>query len=194
MKLTNSQKLITEELNESADIKKATAKLLYSEIKEVCKLIIMSVKKGGKILLIGNGGSAADAQHIAADFVGKFRYEVSIPALALTTDTSILTALSNDYDFKLVFSKQIESLGNKNDILIAISTSGSSKNILEALKSAKKNKITTIALTGQNKTDIQKYTQICLKIPSKDVARIQETHICIGHIICHIVKKYFHYA
>lgn len=182
-------KTIQEELRSSANVKLNTAQINAKEISDSVNLLVQSVKKGGKILIIGNGGSAADAQHIAADFVGKFRYEVSIPAISLTTDTSILTALSNDYHFNFVFSKQVASLGTHKDVLIAISTSGISKNVLEAIKKAREKSIKVIALTSMKDKNMHKVADVTIKVPSTDVARIQEAHICIGHIFCHLAKK-----
>ncbi len=153
-------------------------------------LIKTSVKKGGKIIFIGNGGSAADCQHLSAELVGKFlKKRKPLPSVALTTDSSILTSISNDVEFKYVFSRQIESIGNKNDILIAITTSGKSRNIIEALKVSKKKKIKNICFTKENYPKVlENYCNTVLDVPAKRVDRIQEMHIFIGHTICEILE------
>lgn len=153
-------------------------------------IIKSSIKKGGKVIFIGNGGSAADCQHLSAELVGKFlKKRKPLPSVALTTDSSILTSISNDVEFKYVFSRQIQSIGNKTDILIAITTSGKSKNIIEALKVCKKKKIKSICLTKENFPKILKnYTNIVLDVPAQRVDRIQEMHIFIGHTICEILE------
>lgn len=147
-------------------------------------------KKGNKLLLCGNGGSAADSQHIAAEFVNRFRKDRNpLPAIALTTDTSILTSISNDYDYKYSFSKQVQALGQKGDVLIAISTSGMADNVIEAVNTAKKKGLTTIGLTGDGGGKLKNLADICIKVPSHDTPRIQEAHILIGHLLCDIVEK-----
>jgi len=145
---------------------------------------------GCKTLLAGNGGSAGDAQHIAGEFVSRFNFNrPGIPSLALTTDTSILTAISNDYGFDQLFARQIEAHGQKGDMFFAISTSGNSKNIIEALKVAKGKNIITVGLTGQTGGEMAKFCDFCIKVPSSETPRIQESHIMIGHIICSIVEN-----
>lgn len=157
---------------------------------EIIKEIIYCLKNNGKILIAGNGGSAADSQHLAAEFIVKFSIErISLPAIALTTDTSILTSIGNDYSFDNIFSRQIEALGNKKDIFIAISTSGNSKNILNAIEVAKQKELLTIGLTGKNGGKMKELCDKCICIPSNDTPRIQENHILIGHIICEMVEK-----
>lgn len=147
-------------------------------------------KKGNKLLLCGNGGSAADSQHIAAEFVNRFRKDRNpLPAIALTTDTSILTSISNDYDYKHSFSKQILAIGQKGDMLIAISTSGKANNVIEAVNAARQKGLSTIGLTGNGGGKLKDLADICIKVPSHDTPRIQEAHILIGHLICDIVEK-----
>jgi len=154
--------------------------------------MIESIKKGGKVILFGNGGSASDSQHIAAELVGRFRKERSaLAAIALTTNTSILTSLANDYSYEIVFSRQIEALGQKNDIAIGISTSGKAKNVAAGIKQAKKMGIKTIALTGGDGGELAKLADISLIVPSLVTARIQEAHITLGHIICELVEQEF---
>ena len=156
--------------------------------------IHLSINSGGKVLLCGNGGSAADAQHLAAEFLVRLRPHVnrqSLPALSLAMDTSTITACANDYSFKYLFSRNLESIGSKNDVLIAISTSGNSKNILEVLKVAKKKKIFSIALLGGNGGKAKNLADLNLIIPSKITARIQECHIFLGHLIIEAVEDLF---
>ena len=148
-----------------------------------------ALEKGRKILICGNGGSAADSQHMAAEFVGRFVKErQSLPALALTVDTSLLTAVGNDYGFDCVFSRQVEGLGQEGDVLIAISTSGNSANVVKAVKTAKEKGIYVIALTGENGGLLAKESDLCLAVPSQVTARIQEMHIMIIHMICEIAE------
>ncbi|MBI5453530.1 MAG: D-sedoheptulose 7-phosphate isomerase [Deltaproteobacteria bacterium] len=155
---------------------------------EASEAIVSSFKSGGKLMLIGNGGSAADSQHIAAEFVNRFEIErPPLPALALTTDTSDLTSIGNDYSFDQVFSKQIRALGKEDDVLLAISTSGNSANVLKGIEAAKALKIKTIGLTGKDGGKIADKVDILLNVDSKTTARIQETHITICHIICELV-------
>ncbi len=148
-----------------------------------------ALEKGRKILICGYGGSAADSQHMAAEFVGRFVKErQSLPALALTVDTSLLTAVGNDYGFDCVFSRQVEGLGQEGDVLIAISTSGNSANVVKAVKTAKEKGIYVIALTGENGGILAKESDLCLAVPSQVTARIQEMHIMIIHMICEIAE------
>ena len=141
-------------------------------------------------MLAGNGGSAADAQHIAAEFIGKLNLKrKALPAIALNTDTSILTSISNDYNFDQVFSRQIEGLGKQDDIFIGITTSGKSKNILKAIKSAKNKKIKIVTLTGKKGSHLKAKSDICIVVPSNNTQIIQEIHITILHIICEMVEK-----
>ena len=148
-----------------------------------------ALEKGRKILICGNGGSAADSQHMAAEFVGRFVKErQSLPALALTVDTSLLTAVGNDYGFDCVFSRQVEGLGQEGDVLIAISTSGNSANVVRAIKTAKEKGIFVIGLTSENGGILAKESDLCLAVPSQVTARIQEMHIMIIHMICEIAE------
>ncbi len=154
------------------------------------ELLINTLRQGGKVLLCGNGGSAADSQHIAAEFVVRYeKRRQAMAAIALTTDTSILTAHTNDYDFETVFSRQVEALGNDKDCLIAISTSGKSKNILKAAEAAKSRNMVVIGLTGCEGGDLIKKTTISVIVPSAVTARIQEAHILIGHWWCGSIEE-----
>ncbi|MCK4244039.1 MAG: D-sedoheptulose 7-phosphate isomerase [Candidatus Omnitrophica bacterium] len=159
-------------------------------IEKISREVVKTLKQGGKILFCGNGGSAADSQHLAAEFVGRFKRERRpIPALSLTTNSSILTAISNDYDFKNVFSRQVQAMGKKGDLLIGISTSGQAENVILAVKVAKKIGIKTIGLTGKNGGGLAKLSDLSFIVPSNNTARIQEAHILIGHILAEIAER-----
>ena len=163
---------------------------LLNNIEKVSKLCVELYKGDKKTILAGNGGSAADAQHIAAEMVGRYGFDrPSLPSLALTTDTSALTAIGNDYGYDKVFSRQLEGMGQNGDIFIGISTSGNSINIINAFNSAKEKGITTVALVGRDGGDMAKLADIALIVPSDSTPRIQESHILIGHIICDIIEK-----
>ncbi|WP_295648308.1 D-sedoheptulose 7-phosphate isomerase [uncultured Mucilaginibacter sp.] len=177
---------------EHIEISKLTAEALTNHISDACKLILECIKNGNKVLLFGNGGSAGDAQHIAAEFTGRFVKERrSLPAIALTTDTSALTAIGNDYGFERVFERQVEGLANKGDVLIGISTSGNSVNVIKALDLGKKLGCKTIGLSGRDGGKMNDHCDINLVVPSQTTARIQEMHILIGHIICGAVDSLF---
>lgn len=157
---------------------------------KVSRLITNTFNEGGKLLLCGNGGSAADSQHIAAEFVGRFELErTPLPVIALTTDTSILTAVGNDYGFNDIFARQVKAHGCDGDILIAISTSGSSSNVIRAIKTAKDNMLTVIGLTGKDGGEIAQLSDVFINVNSYETAIIQEVHITISHVICRLVEK-----
>ena len=178
------------ELEESANVKKLAAQSLPDIIVDAAQLILNVYKSGGKVFLIGNGGSAADAQHIAAEFIGRFKLErMGLPAIALTTNTSTLTALANDYGYDRVFSRQLEALANNKDVLIAITTGGTSPNILKAAEMAHSKGVTVIGLTGATGGKLKDMADLTIMVPSDNTARIQEAHITIGHIICHLVEE-----
>ena len=177
-------------LNISADLKKTVAETLSSEILDAAQKIKGRLEAGGKLLLMGNGGSAGDAQHIAAELVGRFKKErKAMPALALTVDTSSLTALGNDYGFDTIFERQVEALANKNDTVIGISTSGNSENIIRAVNKANSIGAFTFGLLGNDGGKLKDAVNLPIIIPSNDTARIQEVHITIGHIICEIIEE-----
>jgi len=177
-------------LKASADLKYQVAETLSEEILHSAYSIRDCLSAGGKLLLMGNGGSAADSQHIAAELIGRFKKDrKAIPALALTVDSSSLTALGNDYGFEFIFSRQIEALANPNDAVIGISTSGNSKNIIRALNLAREIGAKTIGLMGNNGGKMKDCVDIGIIVPSNDTARIQEVHITIGHIICEIIEQ-----
>lgn len=177
-------------LLESIQVKEELLRTKIGEILAIAELMIECIKKGGKVILFGNGGSASDSQHIAAELVGRFKKDrPGMPAIALTTNTAILTSLSNDYGYDIVFSRQLEALGQKNDVIIGISTSGKAKNVANGIKQAKKMGIKSIALTGGDGGDLAKLADVSLIIPSAVTARIQEAHITIGHIVCELVEQ-----
>ena len=177
-------------LLESIHVKEEILRSGVSQVKGIADLIIESLKKGGKVILFGNGGSAADAQHIAAEFIGRFKKDrTALAAISLTTNTSVLTSLANDYGYEVVFAKQIEALGQKNDIAIGISTSGKAKNVALGIKQARKNGLKTIALTGGDGGELAKLADVSFVVPSPITARVQEAHITIGHIICELVEQ-----
>ena len=159
-------------------------------ISKISNEIINAYKNNKKVVLFGNGGSAADAQHIAAEFVGKFyKDRESLPALAFHTNTSVITATANDFGYDKIFERQVSSFVVEGDIVIGISTSGNSPNVIKGLEKAKEKRAITIGFTGQSENQIEKIADICLKIPSTDTPRIQEGHITVGHIICYLVEK-----
>ncbi len=184
------EKIIQEIFAESIAVKQATVAKNVGVIAHAAQSILTAFKSGHKIFFFGNGGSAADSQHIAAEFIGRFQKErKSWPAIALTTDSSILTALGNDYTFDIVFARQLEGLGQKGDVAIAISTSGNAKNVLAGVKQAKSMGMTTIGVTGGSGGSLAGACDIAIIAASPKTARIQETHLCIFHAICEIVEN-----
>ena len=173
---------------ESCHIKEVFVNENVIRIAKIVDVITEALKGGKKILLFGNGGSAADAQHLAAEFVNRFIIErPPLPAIALSTDTSVITSIGNDYDFSDIFAKQIRAIGHAGDVALGISTSGSSSNVIKALEVAKKLDMITIALTGKDGGDAVKIADYALNVPSNSVPRIQEVHITVGHTICQMV-------
>jgi D-sedoheptulose 7-phosphate isomerase len=151
-----------------------------------------TIERGNKILIFGNGGSAADAQHIAAEIVGRFMKERDgLPCIALTTDSSILTAVGNDYGFDHIFSRQVNALACHGDLVVGISTSGNSKNVVEAISAANEKGCFTVALTGESGGTLAPYSDLCIKVPCKNTATVQECHILIGHILCAIIDSLY---
>jgi D-sedoheptulose 7-phosphate isomerase len=163
---------------------------MVASMAKVSEVLIEALQRGNKPILFGNGGSAADAQHIAAEFVGRFAFDrPALPALALSVNTSALTAIGNDYGFDLVFSRQIEALGRAGDVAIGISTSGNSANVLHGVATAKKLGLHTVALTGATGGKLKSAVDYCICAPSNETPRIQECHILIGHIICELTEQ-----
>ena len=189
MKKKNFEKQIKNRFEESQKIIKKS-QILTLKIDKSVNMILDSLRVGGKIIIFGNGGSAADAQHMSAEFIGRYLLErKSIPSISLTTDSSILTSISNDYKFDQIFSRQCEALVNQNDIIIAISTSGKSPNIIKGIKMCIKKGAKVIALTGKDGGKLKKLCDILLNIPSNETPRIQEGHRTVIHIICELVEK-----
>lgn len=186
------QNYIKKQIQQSYEIKKMILdnNNILNLIQQVASKIIDVYKNGNKILIAGNGGSAADAQHMAGEFVNRFYFDrPGLPALALTTDTSILTAIGNDYGFEKLFARQVQVNGQKGDLFIAISTSGNSANIINAIKICDVMGITTVGLTGKIGGTMSELCDYCIKVPSNETPRIQEIHLMIEHIICSIVEQ-----
>jgi len=186
------QSIIKFEFEEHLKTSQATFESIGHSVEVAAKLCLDCLKNGNKILLFGNGGSAADAQHIAAELVGRYKTErKGLAAIALTTDTSALTAIGNDYGYDCVFDRQVEALANTGDVAIGISTGGSSANVASALKLAKDLDCKTIGFSGRGGGEMNELCDINIVVPAQDTARIQEMHIVIGHTICHLIDLAF---
>jgi D-sedoheptulose 7-phosphate isomerase len=184
--------LIQKQLEDSISVKQAMLcnTQQFEKIQQAIDLCLEVLKAGKKIMICGNGGSAADAQHFAAELISRFEKERrGLPALALTTDSSILTAIGNDYSYSRIFARQVEALGQKGDLLIGLSTSGKSENVLLALDTAKKMGLRTLGLTGNRKGPIVGACDVCIEVPSANTARIQESHLVIEHAICSAIEE-----
>lgn len=185
--LTNK---IVGDIRDNIRVKEELLKSQVPFIERAARLLSDCIMNGNKIVFFGNGGSASDSQHLAAEFVGRYEKERrALPAIALTTDTSILTAVGNDYGFEEIFSRQIEALGNKGDIAVGISTSGDSPNVLKGIVTAKKKGLATIALSGKSGGALKSAADLCILVASQKTSRIQESHILIGHILCERVDE-----
>lgn len=183
-------KKIKKILQESIDVKKKLLKSQQANIKKAARIVIDSLKNGGKVLLFGNGGSAADSQHLAAEFVGRFNVNrKALPAIALTTDSSILTCISNDFGYEKVFIRQLAALGRRGDVAFAISTSGNSESVIKAAEEARHIGMKVVALTGEGGGDLSSVADVVIKVPSRSTPRIQESHITIGHLICQLAEE-----
>lgn len=185
-------KFISNQVKKSYEVKQEiyNNKELMGLIQKVCMKTIEVYKNGHKTLIAGNGGSAADAQHIAGEFVSRFYFDrPGLASIALTTDTSILTAIGNDYGYEKLFSRQVQANGVKGDLFIGISTSGNSTNIIEALEECKTKGILTVGLTGASGGKMAELCDFCIKVPSNETPRVQESHILIGHILCAVVEE-----
>ena len=181
---------IIKQITENISIKLNVIESHIEVIEGIVKTIIEAYKNNKKVIWFGNGGSAADAQHLACELVSKFQLErKAIPSISLTTNTSILTAISNDYDFENVFERQVEALAEKKDVLIGITTSGTSPNVIRALKTGRQKGTINIAFTGEYSDKIRKNSDHVISIPSNSTPRVQEVHILIGHIICDLVER-----
>lgn len=175
---------------ESVNVKEGLLKDEGANIEKAARVMIASLKKGGKLLIFGNGGSAADSQHMAAELVGRFEKErKALGAIALTTNTSVLTAIANDYGYDVTFSRQIEALAKPEDVAFGISTSGNSKNVIDAVKKAKAMGLKTIGLTGKDGGGLKRECGICIVVGSDKTARIQESHLTICHILCRLIEE-----
>ena len=184
------EKKILKAFEDSVRIKEKFVKENVALIMEVSKLISDAFNDGKKILIFGNGGSASDASHIAAEFVNRFKKDrPGLPAIALNTDTAVLTSIANDYDYSEIYARQVKTLGDAGDVSIAISTSGNSKNILKATDAAKKKGLRTIAFTGGKGEKLAAKSDFAFIVQSEDTPRIQETHITLGHVICQMVEE-----
>jgi len=184
------ENFVTEYLKESYSIAEYQLSL-KDKIIEISLEISKKLDIGGKILLCGNGGSAADSQHIAAEFVNRFKLNRNpIPAISLATDTSNITSIANDFGFEFIFSKQIQAIANKQDVLIAITTSGRSPNVIEALKAAKDKNILTITISGENYESVEKYSDLIITIPSKETGVVQQAHITVLQVIAGLIEQW----
>ena len=181
---------VVDGLEESISVKQAVSETLVEEIVTAAGWITESIEADGKLLLFGNGGSAADAQHIAAELVGRFKRDRrALPAIALTTDSSVLTSLANDMSVESIFARQVEALGRSGDVALALSTSGNSPNVNTAVQSASAAGLRTICLTGESGGGLADLCDLAIRIPSANTARIQEAHITIGHLICELAEE-----
>lgn len=181
---------IAEELHAGAEIRAAMVAACSQEVAAAAQLIVRCYRHGGKVIFFGNGGSAADAQHLAAEFLGRYMLDRRpLPALALTTDTSTLTAISNDYGYQEVFARQVQAWATPRDVIVGISTSGESANVIEALKVARNMGSKTVALVGLTGGSISQTADIVVRVPSSSTARVQEAHITVGHIMCSLVEN-----
>ena len=177
-------------LKDSIKVKESVLNTMVGDIKAAANMMASAMKKGGKIITFGNGGSAADAQHVAAEFIGRFKLErQALAAVSLTTNTSTLTSIANDYGYEEIFSRQLEGLASDNDVAVGISTSGNARNVITGLLEAKKLRIKTIVLTGSGGGEMASIADIALVVPSDNTPRIQEAHITIVHILCELVEE-----
>jgi len=187
---SNNEKFVIDYLNESYSIAEYQLSL-KDKIIQISSEISKKIDAGGKILLCGNGGSASDSQHIAAEFVNRFKINRSpLPAISLATDTSNITSIANDFGFQFIFSKQIQAIANEQDVLIAISTSGKSENVIEALKVAKEKNILTLSMTGKNINNVEQYSDLNVSIPSDETGVVQQAHITILQIIAGLIEQW----
>ncbi len=183
---------IAAELADSIQAKQRVIEEELPTLNRIAGLLNRALREGGKILLFGNGGSAADSQHIAAELVSRFRRErAALPAIALTTDTSILTAIGNDYGFGEVFARQVEALGQEGDVALGISTSGNSPNVLNAIRKAAEIGMKTVGFTGQDGGKLKECVDICFRVPSQSTPHIQEVHMAAAHALCNVIEEAF---
>ncbi|MEC4677311.1 MAG: D-sedoheptulose 7-phosphate isomerase [Nitrospirota bacterium] len=190
MNTSRAETLVSDNIRESIRVKETLLATMVPLIAKTANLISESIASGGKLILFGNGGSAGDAQHIAAELLGRFELErPAFPAIALTTNSSTLTAIANDYGYEQIFSRQIQGLTNPGDVVIGISTSGNSPNVLKAIRIAKEKGAITIGMTGEKGGQLALECTHCFNVPSSKTARIQESHIMIGHLLCLLIEQ-----
>jgi len=181
---------VLDEFDESARVKQEFIRAHAKAVEQVAREIAGAFSEGGKLILFGNGGSSTDASHIAAEFVGRFKRErPGLPAIALNTDMAVITSLANDYDYSEVFSRQLKALAAEGDVVIAISTSGNSPNVLKAVEVARKKKLKTVAFTGARGQKLASRVNFAFVVPSESTPRIQETHMTLGHVLCRMVEE-----
>jgi len=186
----NFEPRIAWELEDSIQVKTRVLEEQISILNDIVQLLVQTLKEGKKVILFGNGGSAADCQHIAGELVNRFRQDrQALPSIALTTDTSVLTSIANDSSFSEVFSRQIEALGQKGDVAIGISTSGNSPNVLKGIQAAREKGMNTVGFTGHDGGNLRDSVDICFQVPSLSTPRIQEVHITVAHIICELIEQ-----
>lgn len=176
-------------IKEDIQVKEALLKSQAENISKLARMMLETLNKGKKILIFGNGGSASDSMHIAAELVGRFRKErKALPVIALSSNLSILTALANDYSYEYIFERQVEALGAKGDMAIGLSTSGRSKNVIQGISKASKMKMKTAVLTGRYRGKLSRIADLSISVPSDNTPRVQEAHIVIGHIVCELIE------
>lgn len=181
---------IAAQFAESIEVKQRVLETEIGTLAQIAEILVAALRGGHRVLLCGNGGSAADSQHIAAELVGRFgRERAALPAIALTTDTSILTALANDYSYADVFARQVEAWGSPGDVLVGISTSGNSPNVLKAMRAARERGMHTIGFTGESGGQLREAADVCFRVPSRSTSRIQESHITAGHAVCEMIER-----
>ena len=186
------KKFITEQMRKSIALKENILRdeRLIDLIVQVGEVAVKVYRSGNKLMIAGNGGSAADAQHIAGELVSRLNFDrPPLPGIALTTDTSVLTSIGNDYGYEQIFSRQVQALGDKGDMFLGISTSGNSRNVIEAFRACGQKEIIRVGLTGETGGEIAALCDYCIKVPSNETPRIQESHIMIGHILCSIIEE-----
>jgi D-sedoheptulose 7-phosphate isomerase len=191
--MTSLQNKIRDIFEQSIEIKRSFVETHSEKIEQAVELSVAAFKKGKKLLFFGNGGSSSDASHLAAEFVNRFKIErPGLPALALATDMAVLTSISNDYDYSEIFSRQIRTLGQEGDIAFAISTSGNSPNVVKGVLAAKEKGLKIVAFTGGNGGKLAPLSDLVFIVPSSNTARIQESHITLGHVICELVDEFLY--
>lgn len=193
MKKKKKVEILKKEIQSHIEILNSVFNFSFLEkLVKISDLIVKCIKKGNKVLLCGNGGSAADCQHFAGEMINRFKKERKpLPFISLTTDTSVITSIGNDYKFEDIFSKQVQAIGKKNDILICFSTSGESKNVIQAVKKAKEIKMNVISLTGKTPNTLEKFSDFNISVPSSHTEKVQQIHLIIYHLLCYLIEEEF---